>query len=172
MSHTYYFHFSLDIDNQPNYLPLLQALSLKVIRKYLDIPVYDHPHLMVKQQLFGPGLVNWYIGSLTTSNIDLLAFVYQYLCLLPPPIIFGFDLETLRKFCSHESSNPNLDKLAENLSFLLKHEEEPRDYIFTRCINKININRNILENVLSENGYLKNSVITHRSKDYCNYSAI
>lgn len=166
MNHTFNFHFSLDLNNQPEYLSLLPGLTVKIQKEYFDINIYDYIMFDYKKRLLGANCVNWYVGSVTTTNVDLLAFIHQFLGLLPPPIIFGIDLNSLDEFCSGKLVNPELRRIYEDLQFILDPETDVKEYIVKRILRKPMFDKNKIKETLRENGYLDTVPSPRKPLDY------
>lgn len=166
MDHTFHFHFSLDLNNQPEFLSLLPELTVKIQMNIFDIGIYDYKMFACKERLLGGNRVNWYIGSITTTNVDLLAFIHKFLGSMAPPIIFGIDLNSLIEFCSAKLESPELTRIYEDLKFILPPETDVKEYIVKRILRTTIFDKNKIEETLRENGYLDTVQSPHKPLDY------
>lgn len=166
MNNTYKWHCSIDEDNKPDYFTDLERLSVKFEKHYFDIPIYDGTKLDVKSKLFRPKTINWYEAKLTTSNVDLLAFVYKFLKDFPPPKIFNFNFDTLIKFCNSEINTPALKEMEESLSILLDNEFSAKQYLQEKILHRPEIENLKLTNLLTETGYLSDGEFIQEPADY------
>ena len=166
MNQTYNFHFSLDPSSRLDFLSLLPEINVKIRKNYFDIAIYDTKMLEYKERLLGAKSVNWYVGSVSTTNVDLLAFVHQFLGSLPPPIIFGIDLNSLDEFCSGKLVNPKLMQICEDLKYILGPETDVEDYIAIRILRKSTFDKNKIKETLRENGYLDTVPSPRKPLDY------
>ena len=166
MNHTFNFHFSIDPNNRPEYLSLLPELNVIIQNNYFDIAIFDTKMFDHKERLLGANCVNWYIGSVTTSNVDLLAFIHQFLGSIAPPIIFGIDLHSLIEFCSGKLESPELTRINEDLQFILPPETDVKEYIVKRILRTTMFDKNKINETLRENGYLDTVQSPRQPLDY------
>jgi hypothetical protein len=165
MSQTYRFHFSFDDCTQTELADMLSKISVSIQKKYFDINIYDSINFKYKEQLLGENRLNWHIASLTTDNMELLAFVYQKILTLPTPIIFGFKYEDLQKFCYGDFSNLELEIMVENLSHLIS-KENIKEYIYKNIVKQPELDKSKVETSLISSGFYKDTKFILSTRDY------